>query len=232
MSTGASKEIKGGAAHSPVSIVVVDDHRFMRELIITMLRRHEPKYRVVAEASDAAAALAACERVQPDLLILDINLPGESGIEIVAEVQRVSPKTRILLCTAGVTDERILDALRSGANGFVEKTNTWEDFIAAIECVTRGEHHFCARSSAALAHFSRSERKQRDEDVPQLSAREKEVLALVARGDSSKEIAAALGISVGTVDVHRAKLMKKLRVKNVAGLVLYAFERGLIRSLR
>lgn len=225
----APKQAKAAAARQPITIMVVDDHAFMREVIGKMLSLHADRYRVVAEAADAESALNQCARLKPDLLVLDINLPGESGIEAVPKLQHVSPQTRILLCTAGVTDERILDALRSGANGFVEKTNSWGEFIAAIEHVATGEHYFCARSSAALAHFSRCERKQRDKAAPRLSVREKEVLVLVARGDSSKQIASALGVSVGTVDVHRANLMKKLGVRNVAGLVLYAFEGGLIR---
>jgi DNA-binding NarL/FixJ family response regulator len=137
-------------------IVVVDDHRFMREVIIGMLHRHA-RYDVVAEAENVRTAIAECARLKPDVVILDINLPDGSGIEAVADVARASPATRILLCTAGVTDDRILDALRSGALGFVEKTNTWNDFIEALEHVAAGEQYFCARSSAALARFLKSE---------------------------------------------------------------------------
>lgn len=221
----------GARDDQPLSIVVVDDHQFMREVISAMLARQGARYKVVAEAGDAGAAVAATQKLAPDLLILDINLPDISGIDAVPKLQQVSPHTRILLCTAGVTDERILDALRSGANGFVEKTNTWDDFIHAIERVAAGEHYFCARSSAALAQYSQNGgRPAGAKQTAHLTVREKEVLALVARGDSSKEIAHTLGVSVGTVDVHRANLMKKLGVRNVAGLVLYAFEGGLIRT--
>ncbi len=220
-----------GLSPSPLRIVVVDDHSFMREVICKMLRLQSERFEVVAEATDVQSAISACGRFHPDLLILDINLPGESGIEAVPKLQHVSPATRILLCTAGVTDRRILDALRSGAFGFVEKTNTWGDFVEAIEKVAAGEHYFCARSSAALAQYSRDGGGgAAAKDVAGLTVREKEVLALVARGDSSKAIAQTLGVSVGTVDVHRANLKKKLQVRNVAGLVLYAFEAGLIGS--
>lgn len=233
-SAHASARLSGPrrSARPPLSIVVVDDHRFMRDMISRMLSQHADEYRVVGEAADVKSAMAACDKLQPDLLILDINLPDQSGIEAVPKLQRVSPGTRILLCTAGVTDERILDALRSGANGFVEKTNTWGDFVSAIERVAAGEHYFCARSSAALAQYSQDGSRAPDaRHSARLTEREKEVVALVARGDSSKEIAHTLGISVGTVDVHRANLMKKLQVRNVAGLVLYAFEGGLLRSI-
>jgi DNA-binding NarL/FixJ family response regulator len=217
-----------GAVGRPITIAVVDDHRFMRQLITGMLARQKGRYKVVAECEDVKTALVACRELTPDLLILDINLPGDSGIEAVAAVKQVSPQTRILLCTAFVTDERILEALRSGTHGFVEKTNSWEDFVEAIQRVAAGEHFFCARSSAALAHFSQNPPPESPAPAAGLSPREKEVLKLVAHGSSSKEVAQKLGISVGTIDVHRANLMKKLRVKNIAGLVIHAFTAGLI----
>lgn len=214
----------------PISIVVVDDHCFMREIISRMLGREDEKYVVVAEAGDARSAVAACEQLQPDLLILDINLPDESGIDIVPRLKHVAARTRILLCTAYVTDDRVIDALRSGADGFVEKTNTWHDFADAVERVSRGERYFSSRSSMASAVLPPAARAEvQTRSTVALSARQKEVLGYVAQGCSSKEIADKLGISVGTVDVHRVNLMKKLHIRNAAGLVVFAFRAGLIR---
>lgn len=230
MTSKGAAPLNNGSARAPLSIVVVDDHRFMRELISRMLRRQDRLYDVVAEGGDAKAALAACKKLKPDLLILDINLPDESGIDAVAKLKRASPKTRILLCTAYVTDDRVLDALRSGAHGFVEKTNTWKDFIDAVERVSGGEHYFCAQGNGALSDIPSSARKQiGPASTVGLSPREKEVLTLIAHGSTSKEIAQELGISVGTVDTHRTNLMKKLHIRNVAGLVVYAFRAGLIK---
>ena len=138
-------------ARRPISIVVVDDHRFMRELISAMLARQEGRYKVVAEKGDAATAIAACKELAPDLLILDINLPDVSGIDAVPQIRKHAPRTRILLCTAFVTDDRVVEALRSGADGFVEKTNTWDDFIEAVQRVSGGEHFFRSQSTPALA---------------------------------------------------------------------------------
>src|SRR4051812_1663249 len=199
-------------APRPISIMVVDDHVFMRELIARMLGRQKGRYKVVSECGDVKSALSACEEFKPDLLILDINLPDQSGIDAVPAFKKISPFTRILLCTAFVTDERILEALRSGTHGFVEKTNSWDSFLEAVARVAAGEHFFCARSSAALAHFSQLPPKGASPRAATLSPRQKEILTLVAHGDSSKEVAQKLGISVGTIDVHRANLMKKLRV--------------------
>lgn len=214
-------------AQEPITIVVIDDHRFMRELIINMLGRQEGRYKVVAEGGDVKRALAACEQLRPDVLILDINLPDESGIDAVPKLKCASPRTHILLCTAYVTDDRVLDALQSGANGFVEKTNTWDDFIEAIERVSRGEHYFSSHPCSALSALAPS--ALAPASTVGLSPREIEVLTLIAHGSTSKEIARKLGISVGTVDTHRTNLMKKLHIRNVAGLVVFAFRAGLLK---
>lgn len=207
--------------------MVVDDHVFIRELIGARLSRERARFKVLAEVGDAAAAVAACEELAPDLLILDINLPDRSGIEAVPEVKRVSPSTSILLCTAFPTDDRIADAMRSGAEGFVEKTNTLDDFLDAVNCVSGGERYF--RSSRPKAPTRpESQPKAPAAPKPQLSQREREVLALIAEGSTSKEIASKLFIGVQTVETHRANLLSKLGVRNMAGLVLYAARNGLV----
>lgn len=220
-----------GARERPVRIVVVDDYRFMREIIATMLRR-QGRYEVLAEAADAKGAVEACARLTPDLVLLDINLPDVSGIDLVPQIKRVSPKTRVLLCTAYVSDDRILDALRSGADGFAEKTNTWGDFVEAIDRVVGGEHYFRAGTNAALVGMPDKHKGLARASTAGLSGREKEILTLVAEGATSKEIASRLGISVGTVDTHRKNVMAKLHIRNVAGLVVFAFRAGLITLQR
>ena len=217
------------AKAKPISIVVVDDHRFMRELISAMLAAHKARYHVVAERGDVATAIQACQELAPDLLILDINLPDGSGINAVPQIRKLAPKTRILLCTAFVTDDRVIEALRSGAHGFVEKTNSWDDFINAVQRVSRGEHFFSSKNSSAGSESPSSGNRRSFTAIP-LSPREKQVLTLIAQGESSKEIATRLHIGVGTVDTHRARLMAKLKVRNVAGLVAYAFRSGLMKS--
>lgn len=222
-----------GDAVRPIRIVVVDDHRFMREMISRMLSRQPERYDVVAEAPDAISAIAACEQYAPDLVILDINLPDMSGIDAVPEIRRVSPSTRILLCTALVSDERVIDALRSGAQGFVEKTNSWDDFAAAVERVRRGENYFCTTSGGCdPAQRPKASGKSGGLVPVPLSPREREVLTLIAQGSTTKEIATQLGVSFGTVDTHRTNLMRKLKIRNVAGLVVYAFRAGLIEVPR
>ncbi|HMJ05285.1 MAG TPA: response regulator transcription factor [Chthoniobacterales bacterium] len=216
-------------AHPPVRIVVADDHVFMRELISATLSRQSARYSVLASVGTAAAALAACQEFTPNLLILDVNLPDQNGIEAVPAIKLVSPETHILLCTAFPTEDRIVDALRVGAKGFVEKTNSWDDFLVAVDRVARGDHYFSSKSTGvappkAAAALSPSSRIS----LSSLSPREQEVIRLIARGSTSKEIANKLFISAATVETHRTNLMAKLGVRNVASLVLYAFQNGLV----
>jgi DNA-binding NarL/FixJ family response regulator len=215
------------ATARPIRIVVVDDHIFLRDLMSARLSRQPARYLVLASVGTAAAGIAACAKFRPDLLILDINLPDQSGMEIVPEIKRVSPETHVLLCTAFPTTDRLIEALQSGAKGFVEKTNTWDDFLGAVDRVGRGEQYFSSKSSGVmpLSHSDLERRKKKVYTGP-LSRREQEVIRLIAHGSTSKEIANKLFISAATVETHRTNLMGKLGVRNVAGLVLYAFQHG------
>lgn len=216
-------------AFKPMRIVVVDDHVFMRDLMTSTLNRQEANYSVVASVGTAVDAIEACKKFAPNLLILDINLPDRNGVEIVPAIKRASPQTNVLLCTAFPTEDRLGDAFRAGAKGFVEKTNTWDDFLVAVERVGRGDQFFSSKSSGIKPFPSETleQRKRHYIGVP-LSPREHEILRLIALGSTSKEIAARLFISAATVETHRTNLMSKLGVRNVAGLVLYAFQHGLL----
>ena len=208
-------------------IVVVDDHVFVRDLISATLSRQSSRYKVLAAVGSTAEAIVACEKMAPDLLILDIHLPDRNGIAAVPDLKRVSPSTRILLCTAFASEDRILEAINCGAEGFVEKTHTWNDFLDAVDCVSRGERYFrsaCMSAPSAVAGHP----KGGDSKAP-LSPREREVLELIAEGRTSKEIGSKLYISTQTVETHRANLMSKLGVHNVAGLVMSAVRTGLVR---
>jgi DNA-binding NarL/FixJ family response regulator len=195
----------------------------MRELISARLARPGDDYDVVGQAADAAAAIRACRKLKPNVLILDVNLPDRSGIEAVPQLKAASPATRILLCTAYVSADCAAKARKSGANGFVEKTNTWADFIEAVDRVSRGQQYFVSHDTADP---EMSEGGSTVADM--LTAREKEILKLIADSGSSKEIASRLGISVATVEKHRTNLMTKLGVRNVAGLVSFAFHNGVL----
>ena len=200
-------------------VAVVDDHAFMRDLIARELIRSDRPYDVVAAVGTAADAIAICGRLKPDLLVLDIKLPDRTGVAAVPEIRRVSPATRILLCTAFPTEDWISEADRCGADGFVEKTNTWDDFLLAVDRVSRGQRYFCSGGGPR--------RENGRKPAIELTPREREILKLIAEGRTTKEIAARLFISIPTVETHRANLMGKTGARNVAGLVRFAIDAGM-----
>jgi len=191
----------------------------MRDLIARELTRTDKPCEVVATVGTAADAVAVCRRFEPDLLVLDINLPDRTGIAAVPDIRRASPATKILLCTAFPTEDWIGEASSCGADGFVEKTTTWDDFLLAVDRVSRGQRYFCSGGPPRRPNAGKS-------DV-ELTPREREILTLIARGMTTKEIAARLFISVPTVETHRANLMTKTGRRNVAGLVRFAMDAGL-----
>jgi DNA-binding NarL/FixJ family response regulator len=214
-----------------VRLVIVDDHAFMRDLMARTIARQRTRYAVLAAVGTAAEAIAACGEFKPDVLILDINLPDQNGIDALPALKRVAPGTRVLLCTGYPTDDRISDLAATGAHGFVEKTNTWDEFLHAVERVSDGEYYFCSRNSRVAPEPSRSHKTSEATSVtPYLTTRETEIIALIAHGFTSKEIAIKLHISVATVETHRTNLMGKLGIRNATGLVSYAFRRGLVKS--
>jgi len=200
-------------------VAVVDDHAFMRDLIARELTRGNKPYDVVAAVGTAAEAISTCRRLKPDLLVLDINLPDQTGVAAVPDIRRASPATRILLCTAFPREDWIGEANRCGADGFVEKTNTWDDFLLAVDRVSRGQRYFCSGGAPRQENGGKF--------GIELTPREREILNLIAEGMTTKEIAARLFISIPTVETHRANLMTKTSARNVAGLVRFAMHAGL-----
>ena len=200
-------------------VAVVDDHPFMRDLIARELRRSDKPYEVVAAVGTAAEAVAVCSRLTPNLLVLDINLPDRTGVAAVPDIRRASPETRILLCTAYPKEDWLDEASSCGADGFVEKTNTWDDFLLAVDRVSRGQRYFCSAGAPRRNGDANGE--------PRLTPREREIVKLIAAGMTTKEIAAKLFISIPTVETHRANLMTKTGGRNVADLVRFAMNAGL-----
>lgn len=203
-------------------IAVVDDHAFMRDLIARELTRSTRRYNVVAAVGTAAEAIAACRRFEPHVLVLDINLPDRTGVAAIPDIRRASPATRILLCTAFPREEWFHKASTCGADGFVEKTNTWDEFMVAVERVNGGQRYFCSGGGGAA-----SGRQSNGKTAPKLTPRERQILKLIASGMTTKEIAAQLFISIPTVETHRANLMTKTGGRNVADLVRFAMDAGL-----
>ena len=218
-------------AERPLRIAIADDHVLTRESLFSMISQGNRSCELVAEASTAAETLAIFQRSTPDLLLIDVDLPGKSGVALVADIKRVAPATRVLLYCVAAREEDIVTAMRAGADGFLEKTCSRSDFLQAIERVCGGDHYLCPRTVNALAKSLRRKGGEESErgGRPELTRREKEILALIAAGDSSKEIAKKLLLSVSTVETHRANVMTKIGARNVAQLIHYGLQNGLVK---
>lgn len=214
-------------------VVLADDHVLMRELLVGMIAQERDCCDVVAQVGTASEAVEVCRELTPDLLVLDGAMPGMSGVDAVPLVKAAAPSTRILLCCGSVNERELLKALQAGADGFMEKTNSRAVFFEAIDRVSRGENYLCTKSISMLSRVLRNT-SLAEAAMPQgqatLTAREKEIIGLIAEGLSSKEIATKLFLSLATVETHRSNLMTKIHARNAAQLVRYALDHGLIAS--
>jgi DNA-binding NarL/FixJ family response regulator len=204
-------------------VLVAEDQRLIGEGISSLLRA--AGLNVVGEAADGQQAVRLAESTHPDVAILDISMPGLNGIDAARVIQRTCPQTKTIIVTMHGEDEYVIGALRAGVGGYVLKSQAAADLLSAIEHVRRGTVYLSPGISSALVNAVRA-----NADIPQdpLTAREREVLQLVAEGKTSKEISAILHVSAKTVDAHRANIMGKLDIHDTAGLVRYAIRRGLI----
>ncbi len=209
-------------------MIIADDHVLTANSLFAVIRDHRPQYELVGRAGTAEEAVALCRKVRPDLLLLDTTISGQSEIKIVPQVKQFSPGTRILLYCPTANQHEILAGIRAGADGFLEKTCSEFDFFEALDRVTNGENYLCRKTLAKLLSALRSVVTSETRDPGELTRREREVLELLAAGETSKTVAKKLFIGVSTVESHRANLMEKLGVRNVAELVQHAFKRGLL----
>jgi DNA-binding NarL/FixJ family response regulator len=216
------------SARHPLRVLIADTHLLTADSLFSIISQSRGDCELVGYAKGTVEAVSLCTRLKPDLLLLDAGVSGQSGARIVREIKKATPATRILLYCTTTNENEILDALRGGADGFLEKSCSRAEFVAAVDRVAAGDSHLCARSLNALAKALRRTSGDELRDRNELTAREKEILLLVAAGNSSKEIAQKLFLGVSTVETHRANLMTKVGARNVAQLVQYAFENGLV----
>ena len=215
-------------------ILLVDDHRLMRDGIRTILERGS-EFRVVGEVETGTDAVQFCRKSHPDLVIMDIGLPGMNGIEATTEILRHSPQTRVLILSMYDDESSVLGAIRSGARAFVLKRASSGDLVDALRTVARGGSYLSSQvSDRLLTRIQRGDLQLRSNKVPLevLSPRELQVLRLVAEGKTSKDIAVLLDLGLQTVRSYRKTLMKKLGVNNVAGLTQMALAAGVTRGNR
>ena len=208
----------------PIFVLLADDHQMTRDGLGAFLAQQG--FKVNSNASNGQEAVRLAGELQPDVAVLDLVMPIVNGLEAAREIQKISPKTKTIFLTMHNENHYILEALRSGAKGFVTKTHAAEDLVQAIRDAVRGKMYLSPEVSRAVV-----EAYQAKEALPMdpLTPRERQVLQLVAEGKTTKEAAATLQISVKTAETHRTRIMEKLNVHETAGLVRYAIRRGIIQ---
>jgi len=214
---------------SPTRVMLADDHNLVRAGVRKIPESH-PEFEVVGEVGDGAAAVAMLEaRDDIDVLVLDLTMPGMDGFEVLERAKRVRPGTRVLVLSMHAGSEHVARAVREGADGYLLKDSAVQELEAAIEAVMAGRSYYSPTVQEQLSHLVRAG-SALARPLDQLTDRERDILKLVARGFSTKEIASRLDISPRTVDTHRANLMRKLGLKSVALLTQFALREGLLES--
>ena len=211
------------------TIALADDHIVVRQGLRALLET-EPDFRVIGEVGDGLEAVHLVERLQPDVLVLDLMLPGLSGLEVTRLVHRGSPQTRVLILSMYADEAYVLQALKNGAAGYVLKDSSAADLVQAVREVARGRRYLSPPlSERAIERYAqKAETSTQEDSYEMLTTREREVLHLAAEGHTNAEIAARLGISPRTVETHRANLMHKLGIHTQTDLVRYALRRGIV----
>ena len=206
-----------------IRLVIADDHAIVRDGLRAMLAAEED-LQVVGEAGDGRAALDAVARCAPDVLLLDLSMPGLNGVEALRRVRDVAPSTRVLVLSMHGSADYVRPAVAAGAAGYLVKGAGLDHLLAALRKVAAGGTFLGPEAQAAMS----AKVAGPDDSLERLTPREREVLQRVAEGSSNKDIAAALGISPKTVDAHRCNIMAKLDLHDVSALTRYALRRGLI----
>lgn len=212
-----------------ISIVLADDHQILRQGLCKLLEE-DPEFRVVGEAGDGLEAVELVERLKPDLLVVDLVMPGLNGLDVIRSVRQRSERTRIIVLSMHANEAHVVEALRSGASGYLLKESSSSELIGAVHAIMEGRR-FLSPSLAERALDAYIERvgKPVEDPYDMLTARERQVLQLAAEGHSNAEIAERLSIGVRTVETHRSNVLHKLSLKNQSELIRYAVQRGLLR---
>jgi DNA-binding NarL/FixJ family response regulator len=213
----------------PARVVVVDDHTLIRQGIVGLLSS-QPGIEVVGEGGTAAEAVDLASRLEPDVILMDISMPGGSGLDVTRTIRARWPAVRIVMLTMHDREDYLREALRAGASGYVLKGADVQELLQAVRAAARGEAYLYPDATKALIDDylrSLSGRSERD-PLDRLSDREREVLRLIAQGKTTAEIAELLVLSPHTVQSHRDHLMTKLDLHSVGALIRYAIAKGLV----
>ena len=209
-----------------IKVLIADDHPVIRKGVQMCLADRE-EIKIVGEAVDGDETLRRARELSPDVILIDISMPGMSGLAVTEVLRKEAPDIKVLILSAHASKSYILQAIEAGAHGYVSKEAPPKDLVRAITTVYGGEPFFSEKIvRAAMNEFVAGGLKQ--EPFAQLTPREREVLVAIAEGHSNKEIGQALGIGVRTIETHRAHIMRRLGIHSVAGLTKYAIANGLV----
>lgn len=210
-------------------VVIAEDHTILREGVRALLSSN-PDLEIVAEASDGREALHFVEQLKPDLFITDLSMPRMSGVDVIKSIKKKSPQTKILVLTVHKTEEYILATFRAGADGYLLKDSTYAELEMAVKYVLNGKRYISPGISDKIVagYLDGKTPLNEGSSLDTLTAREREILKLIAEGFKNKDIARDLCISIKTVEKHRANLMEKLDLHSAHALTAYAIEKGLV----
>src|SRR5450631_3154411 len=213
-------------------IVVADDHDIIRRGLKQLLTAHHG-WEVCAEDKTGREAVTFAEQTKPDVVVMDISMPDLNGLEAARRIRKQLPRTEILILTLHFSDQLVREIVEAGVRAYLMKSDADRDLVAAVEALANHRPFFTARAAEMLLDGFRRPKTDIDPDTVirnRLTAREREIVQLLAEGKSSKEVAVALGISVKTAETHRANIMRKLELHSVSELVRYAVRNQIIEA--
>ncbi len=214
----------------PTRVLLADDHDVVRQAL-QMLLQSRGDIEIVGDVRNGREAVSAVERLHPDVVLMDLVMPGLNGIEATRQIRRIAPRTHVLILSGYVDERQLLDAVRAGAAGFLIKTSDVNELLLAIDSAKRGNRYFSSKLNDNFdvdELLQQSRRPAASTPADKLTVREREVLQLVAEGYTNQGIADALVVSVKTVEAHKSHLQQKLRARNRADLIRYAISSGLV----
>jgi DNA-binding NarL/FixJ family response regulator len=216
---------------SALRLLVVDDHAVVRRGVRALLESR-PGWEICGEAVDGQDAIRKAADLKPDIVVLDISLPGLNGLEATSRILKESPKSEVLILTMHHSEELAQQVIKAGARGYVLKSDADQSLVAAIDKLSQHQTFFTSRvAEFVLDSGARGENERLAVEDPsrRMTSRERQIVQLVAEARSTKEVASHLGISVKTVEAHRTNIMRKLRLRSVSELVRYAIRNGIVQ---
>ena len=214
---------------TPVRVLLADDHQLVRSGLRALVEAL-PDVQVVGDTGDAREAVDLARTHRPDIVLMDIAMPGLNGLEATARIQTSSPGTRVVIVSMHSGAEYVAEALHAGASGYLLKSCSPGELALALAAVARGEVWLSPGVSRPVVQKYRDARALRGKPPAELTPRQRETLQLIAEGKSTKQIAGMLGVSIKTIETHRAQLMDRLEIYDVAGLVRYAIRHGIVQA--